>query len=118
MPSANTPSHDILDEAELRGMLGETTLRLRFQGPFEGRTVTWDASFCTLSACDRQPAPRQNFIEIGAETRQGFALTVGLNVQCIDAPTVRKTMMMIRQYKRLARGYHAFGPRLEGSRDG
>ena len=28
----------------------------------------------------------------------------------IDLPTVRKAMMMVRQYKRLRRGRHYFGP--------
>jgi len=118
MVPIKAPSRDILSEAELLGPLGESTLKLRFHGPFEGRRVTWDATFCTLTACNlAHPPPQQNFIEIGEEHAQGMSLTVGLNVTAIDAPTVRKTMMMIRQYKRLARGRHEFGPPRDTGRD-
>lgn len=106
-PSRN---HDIANEAELLGPIGNASLRLRFDGPFQGRTVTWDATFATLTACSGNPAPQRNFIEIGQETDRGIPLTVGLNVPCIDLPTVRKTMMMIRQYKRLGPGRHEYGP--------
>lgn len=117
MVPIKSPSHDILSEAELLGPLGESTLQLRFHGPFEGRSVTWDATFCTLTACQLAHHPQQNFIEIGEEHAQGMSLTVGLNVSAIDAPTVRKTMMMIRQYKRLARGRHEFGTTRGTGRD-
>jgi hypothetical protein len=101
--------HDIVSEAELLGPVGGTSLHLRFDGPFEGRTVTWDATFTTLAACSGAPAPLRNFIDIGDESGRGLTLTVGLNVPRIDLPTVRKTMMMIRQYKRLSRGRHEYG---------
>lgn len=105
---------DIANEAELLGKPGGEQLRLRFHGPFEGDEVLWDANLFTLDAWRNEHPDeviQQGFIDIEAETPHGFALTVVLNVQRIDLPTVRKAMMMIRQYKRLRRGRHLFGPK-------
>lgn len=107
-PTAN----DIAREAELLEPAGGSRLRLRFCGNFEGRPVTWDATFTTLASwqADHAPdLPLRNFIDVGSETAHGLALIVGLDVPCIDIPTIRKAMMMVRQYKRLARGRHEFG---------
>lgn len=103
---------DIASEADLLQPAGGASLRLRFSGPFEGKTVIWDATFTTLANwCKDHPTslPQRNFIDIGGDTADGVSLTVGLNVPCIDIPTVRKAMMMVRQYKRLAHGRHEFG---------
>lgn len=108
---------DIADQAELLSPPGGAQLRLRFDGPFEGRKVTWDTHLLTLAAW-RQRHPhsdlQQNFIEVGEEGPQGIALTVVLDVPRIDLPTVRKTMMMVRQYKCLRRGRHRYGPPTAG----
>lgn len=112
MPDSSNPSSDIITEAELLEAAGGASLRLRFSGPFEGKIVTWDATFTTLANwCEEHPSnrPQRNFIDIGDNTAYGICLIVGLDVPCIDIPTVRKAMMMVRQYKRLARGRHEFG---------
>ncbi|HEY0721956.1 MAG TPA: hypothetical protein VGE50_11970 [Gammaproteobacteria bacterium] len=90
-------------EITLLDPAGGPQVRLRFQGPFEGRTVTWDATFRTA----RQK--QSNAIEIGVEGAEGLPLTVTLNLPCIDLPAIRKTVIMIRQYKRLHYGRHEFG---------
>jgi hypothetical protein len=100
--------YDILEEAELLDPPGGSRLRLRFGGPFEGRNVTWEAILIALAADGR--SVQRNFIDIGEAGENGIPLTVGLNVRSIDLPTVRKAMMMIRQYKRLRRGRHEYGP--------
>jgi len=112
MPRDPSYTDDIACEAHLLGPAGGALVRLRFSGPFEGRSVTWDATFTTLTSWQAQHSPgrpTRNFIDIGEESADGIALTVGLNVPCIDIPTIRKAMMMVRQYKRLARGRHEFG---------
>jgi hypothetical protein len=112
---------DIAEQAELLTPPGGVELRLRFSGPFEGRQVTWDATLVTLEAWRRQhpgEEAAQNFIAVGDDTPDGTPITVGLNVTCIDLPTVRKAMMMVRQYKRLQRGHHAYGPRVAPARAG
>lgn len=103
---------DIIEEAELLDIPPGEQLRLRFRGPFEGREVCWDARLVTLAAWQREhpgTGINQNFIDIGDESADGIAITVALNLPLIDLPTVRKAMMMVRQYKRLRRGRHEYG---------
>ena len=83
--------------------LGGRAVRLRFIGRFCGREVVWDAELLALGA----DAPAQ-FIEIGAPGPQGVALRVGLRRESIDRPTLLKTLIMVRNYKRLRRGRHLF----------
>jgi hypothetical protein len=92
---------DFFDTVQLLGEAGLQSLRLRFQGSFEARLVTWDA---TLQALDTAGAC--NFIEVGEDGPGGTRLTIGLRVASIDEATVRKAVIMIRQYKRLRRGRH------------
>jgi hypothetical protein len=107
---------DILSEAELLDEPGGKILRLRFEGRFQGRQVTWLATLLALAEFQptdptRQPAP--NYIEIGEAGRDAVPITVGLQVERIDPPTVRKAMIMIRRYKRLRHGRHEYGPPIE-----
>jgi len=104
---------DVLDDAELQDAPGGPALRLRFQGPFEGRSVTWLATLLALSAPGSEGSiatSPASFIEIGEENREGIPITVALPVATIDEPTIRKSMIMIRRYRRLRRGRHEYGP--------
>lgn len=78
--------------------------RIRFTGLFQGRQVVWDAEVVSLAG-----SARQQFIEVGRHTRYGLSLTVGLHTPVIDEPVLRKTVIMIRQYKRLGHTRHEFG---------
>lgn len=102
-----SPSHFQPLDAEITLLeeAGGPQVRLRFCGPFEGRTVTWDATFRV--AQHNQP----NAIEIGSEGAEGLPLTVTLALPRFDLPAIRKTVIMIRQYKRLHYGRHEFGRR-------
>lgn len=93
------------DDFDLLDPPGTVRVRLRFDGRFQGRSVRWDATLETLQA-SAQP---RNYIEIGEEGPAGRRLHVGLDVPLIDLPTVRKTVVMIRNYKRLQPGRHEFG---------
>ena len=107
--------------------LGGASARVRFPGLFQDRPVVWDAEILTLEAYDRQqtrhasiptsPRTWQQFIEIGAPSEQGVPLRVGLAVPLIDAATVLRTTIMIRNYKRLRPGRHEFGEALTFSSD-
>ena len=83
--------------------LGGRAVRLRFIGRFREREVVWDAELLALGA----DAPAQ-FIEIGAPGPQGVALRVGLRRDSIDRPTLLKSLIMVRNYKRLRPGRHLF----------
>lgn len=86
-----------------------------FDGPFEGETITWNARLVTLERANQLdlggsgPPFRRPFIDIDDSTPSGHRLTVALDIPRIDEPTVLRTIIMIRQYKRLRRGRHEFG---------
>lgn len=99
-------SAHLQDDFETLDPPGGDSVRLRFAGRLLGEAVVWDATVMTL---ERAGAER-NFIEIGAPGPQGRRLTVAVAAASIDLPTLRKTVMMIRQYKRLRPGHHEYGP--------
>lgn len=99
--ATTTPDYQAL------GPLGGDELRLRFRGPYDGGEVMWDAHFMTRAHCGTETT--YNFIDIGTEGLHGRQLTVVLDVDCFDAPTLRKTIIMVRQYRRLRPGRHEFG---------
>ena len=93
-------------------------VHIRFQGKFAGKRVNWNAMIMTLAhVCREQPkgahkdktAGLRQFIEVGETTGDRRDLVVGLNVSCIDEQVIRKTIIMIRQYKRLREGRHEYG---------
>lgn len=86
--------------------LGNERARVQFLGPFEGSLTLWDATLMTLAAA----GVARNTISIGEEGPNGRAIEIALTTQRIDHPTVLKTLMMVRQYKRLRVGRHEYGP--------
>lgn len=86
-----------------------------FTGRFQDREVVWDATLLTLAHYHYEQAPvaqaveRFPFLEIGAETTTGRALRVALDIEQIDEPAILRTIIMVRQYKRLHEGRHEFG---------
>jgi len=92
----------------------ENEAHFTFDGPFEGETITWDARLIALGRLAGRDTPRANgpltsYIEIGDLSTRGRTITVGLDVPVIDEPTILRTVVMIRQYRRLRRGHHKFG---------
>lgn len=88
-------------------LLDAPVLRVRFIGRFEQQDVVWDAELIALAASGVAGA---QFIEIGAPTVRGVPIRIGLSVAAIDRPTLLKTLVMVRNYKRLRHGRHEFGP--------
>ena len=100
------------------GKLGGQQVHVRFVGQFEGRDVVWDCRFLTLQAeaehtgksSEHHSAGAQRcFIEIGRPGINGIRLRVGLNLAAIDAPSIQKMIIMIRNYRRLRQGRYEFG---------
>lgn len=87
--------------------LGGCNVRLRFIGRFEGQEVVWDAELVALAALERAPA---QFLDIGVPGPRGVPIRIGLVVPAIDRSTLLKAIIMVRNYKRLHRGRHEFGP--------
>ena len=101
--------------------LGGQTAHIQFKGLFQGQEVLWDTRLITLQEIYRQEMSTGKyqevdsisllqFIEINEKSAAEFALTVGIDVPAIDAPTVLKTIIIIHNYKRLRRGRHEYGP--------
>ncbi len=101
--------------------LGGQTAHIQFKGLFQGQEVLWDTRLITLQEIYRQEMSTGKyqevdsisllqFIEINEKSAAEFALTVGIDVPEIDAPTVLKTIIMIHNYKRLRCGRHEYGP--------
>ena len=96
-------------------------VHIQFLGKLEDEEVLWDATVQTLASylADNPPAKStkkipqvRSFMQV-EESREGVSqLTVILAVPLIDEPTLQKTMIMIRCYKRLKVGYHEFGKNL------
>ena len=93
--------------------LPDTAVFVQFLGPFQNRMVAWDATLYTLTR-SYQDHPAQSdstlqlfsrpFIEITPSAAGRYSLKVGLDLPTIDAPVIKKTIIMIRNYKRLRLG--------------
>jgi hypothetical protein len=81
----------------------------RFIGPFRGRSVIWDARLSVLPPSPEGAAPPRQYIEVTERDSLNYDLDIGLAVSRIDTATILKTIVMIRQYKRLRPGRHEFG---------
>ena len=89
--------------------------RVRFTGRFEGRATRWEMRLQTLArwregASGPTPEPPgRGVIEVGEERDGRRELLVALEVPQIDLPTVRKAVVMIRNYRGLHAGRHIWG---------
>jgi hypothetical protein len=89
--------------------------RFTFTGVFQNQEVIWDTTLLTLTHFhaeqpeSTQPAVRSAFLEIGGKTVHGRAIRVTLDIPRIDEPAILRTIIMIRNYKRLHPGRHEFG---------
>ena len=93
---------------------------LLFEGVLIGQPVTWHAHIRTLKDyCQEQlrnsqqaqpetSIQAQPFIEITIKNHV-HQLMVALNLPVIDEPAIMRTIIMIRQYKRLQPGRHQYG---------
>jgi hypothetical protein len=91
--------------------LGPRQARFTFRGRFQSAAVLWDTTLIALGApgptdTDRQ---RRDYIEIGGPVGDRRPLTVALAIPAIDEAAVLRTIIMIRQYKRLRAGRMLFG---------
>lgn len=96
----------------LKSADGEIPARLEFSGFFEGRETTWDATVWPLTAypqalpCDKQSL---QFMQIGDPQNGTTPITIGLNIQELDARALLMALIMVRKYRRLRRGLICFG---------
>jgi hypothetical protein len=97
--------------------LPASTAAVAFIGHFQGQTVLWQMTLATLQHYRQtQSAAAANpncfskpFIDILPGQQGGFPLHVGLELEVIDEAVIKKTIIMLRNYKRLAIGRMEFG---------
>ncbi len=90
-----------------------------FLGSFQGLTVRWNMTLVTLAnyrvgEVNVGTTSDQNifccpFIEIKEGVEDMYQIKVGLDLEIIDESVIKKTIIMIRNYKRLAIGLNEFG---------
>lgn len=89
---------------------------IRFIGPFAGQDIVWDAHIYSLSYFVyslNKPLPGcgnvRAFLDVGKENELGRKIEIGLHLPYLDVPSLKKTIIMVRQYKLLALGRYEFG---------
>ncbi len=82
-----------------------------FIGPLDGNPIIWNCQLQTLQslAQSRQLKQMQQFIHI-YNNQEIYHLEIGLYLKQIDLATIKRTIIMIRQYKNLRSGQHNYGP--------
>lgn len=93
------------EEYQLIGQPSGHQAQIRFTGSFEATDIIWDAHIEALGT----DANARQFIDIAASGYPLRRITIGLAVAAIDRPVLLKTIIMIRNYKRLRAGRHEFG---------
>jgi len=103
--------------------LPNSVVRVRFLGRFQDRPVAWNATIYSLRRYQEEQRAQNTgasnltgrpFIDIAPSADGSFQLTVGLNLATIDAPAIKKTIVMVRNYKRLHVGRLEWAPRVAG----
>ena len=97
----------------LQDALPASRVRLVFVGTFKGGPVVWNACIETIEAYARHHAVSddpQQFIDIRWENR-AYWIHIGLNVTHIDQAVIERSIIMVRNYKRLSEGRHEYGAR-------
>ena len=110
---------DLCFPNEIKG-INTGQAEFEYQGHFQGADVLWQ---CTLQTLEdhyqslistqeisiTEPVMLKKFIRIENETSSTPQIHVGLDVDYIDEATIRKTIIMLRNYKNLRAGLHSYG---------
>lgn len=115
------------EDFECLSPLPAEAVRVRFSGRCQGRAVLWDLHLQTLAHYRSEraaagfpvPAPLRSFLEVFPEGGDGpWRVVVALDLPRIDAPAVRKTVIMLRNWRGLRPGRHEWGPPARMPADG
>ena len=107
---------------DMNAVTGINTGKAEFQfnGHYYGKPVTWQ---CTLQTLDEyyqelvsqnkvdshSPVTLQRFINISDSDSPTPSINIVLDVEIIDEPTIRKSIVMVHNYKKLHEGHHSYG---------
>lgn len=84
--------------------LPDTLAEVLFIGRFEDREVVWE-----MRLCSRGEQGKLSFMEITPNPGGNMLLRIELAVPMIDDAIIKKTIIMIRNYRRLKAGRHEWG---------
>lgn len=84
-------------------LLPNISASISFFGPFSGETVEWNMTLVVIKCGEL------SFVEIQQGSNGVYPVSVGLALPAIDDPVIKKTIIMMRNYKRLAIGRIEFG---------
>jgi len=103
---------------ELVNRESDACVNICFIGSFNNRQVIWNAKIQTLknkfskSLPDLEAGvdehPLRQSIDI-SENNEHYAINVALNLRQIDEAAIKRTIIMVRKYKRLHSGCHEYG---------
>lgn len=93
----------------LLSALPDTRVHARFIGRFEKREVVWDMRLFTLARYEQErgkvsEAALRGLMQIAPVAEHVYQLEVALNVPLIDEPALKKTIVMMRNYRQLHLG--------------
>lgn len=89
--------------------LPASRVHARFIGRFDNREVLWDMQLHTLARYQQErdylpDTTLRGLMRIAPGSDHVYPLEVALNVPTIDEPTLKKTIVMMRNYKQLHLG--------------
>jgi len=103
---------------ELLNKESTACVNIRFIGAFNNRHVVWNAKIQTLKnkfnarlqslAAGTEEHQLRQSIDI-SQNNDHYAINIALNLQQIDEAAIKRTIIMIRKYKRLHSGCHEYG---------
>lgn len=99
--------------------LPQSSASVLFLGKLHGEIVLWNMTLATLKhygliyskevSVTKAGSPIRPFIEINQGYEGIHILRVGLDLETIDEQVIKKTIIMVRNYKRLLIGKIEFG---------
>ena len=95
--------------------LPDSVAQVQFIGRFQGQAVVWNLRLFTLERYtqERGSLPTEmglrGLMHIAPSAEQVFELEVALDVAQVDESTIKKTMLMIQNYRQLRLGLRTWG---------
>lgn len=105
----------------LLSALPASCAHVQFIGRFDGQEVLWNMHLCTLERYTQVQgvlpvafnANLRGLMNIAPGMKHEYQLEVALNVPMIEEPTIQKTILMLRNYRKLRLGLHTWGDATE-----
>jgi len=105
-------------EYELIKRFLDDCVQIKFTGFFNGEQIIWHATIRTLNDYFKNIVYKnlevkkeiklKQFIDVRKDEKD-YKVDVVLNLKAIDEASIKRTIIMIRQYKRLHVGRHEYG---------